>query len=65
MEYYRCTAKRPKSEDGEQRSSGARVNGSGGWRGRVRGGEEMPPQATVCKILANMKVRSTVDRFII
>lgn len=34
VEYYRCTAKRPTSEDGEQRSSGARVNERGwGWGG--------------------------------
>lgn len=36
VEYYRCTAKRPKSEDGEQRSSGARVNGRGRGRGEGR-----------------------------
>lgn len=38
MEYYRCTAKRPKSEDGEQRSSGARVSGRGGEE-EGRGGD--------------------------
>lgn len=38
------------------------MNGRGGER--KRGWEEMPLQATVCKILAKMKAGSPVDHFL-
>lgn len=66
VECHRCTAKRPKSEERRAEELGGESEreevGCEGGRGR---GEEMPPQATVCKIVAEMKAGSPVDRFII